>query len=349
MQNRQKLSPQNGLATGLHARRSDIEREQMGHDEVRPSLHRRSLSFDDFDDSLFGVEGRTILTAPEEAVWRSDLLSIDGLGLQVVQEGGPNSYDGAATAGCVSLAVGLRAPTFLRLGGAGLSAGWMAIVRPGDPVVSHCSAINRWASLVMPIERFLESANRLDPTQTDHLFSRPSSIRIRLEDWEKIVMLIERVMGVATRQDISLNCTAMQAAAEELTTRFICAAINATDAPRRLGRPALSRTRIATHVREWLESPTDELTSIAKMSEYAGVSERTLRNVCVEHFGLTPKRLLLLRQLHTARADILQASPGETVSRIAARHGIWDFGRFALRYRAVFGESPSETLRRQHR
>ena len=40
------------------------------------------------------------------------------------------------------------------------------------------------------------------------------------------------------------------------------------------------------------------------------------------------------------------ARPGEaTVTRIATDHGFYELGRFASRYRAVYGERPSETLR----
>ena len=36
----------------------------------------------------------------------------------------------------------------------------------------------------------------------------------------------------------------------------------------------------------------------------------------------------------------------ESVADILTRHGIWEFGRFAARYRRHFGELPSQTLRR---
>jgi AraC-like DNA-binding protein len=57
-------------------------------------------------------------------------------------------------------------------------------------------------------------------------------------------------------------------------------------------------------------------------------------------------RLLKVRQLHEIRAVLLRAdSDRDTVSRIAARLGIWDFSLFARNYKAMFGESPSRTLR----
>ena len=44
---------------------------------------------------------------------------------------------------------------------------------------------------------------------------------------------------------------------------------------------------------------------------------------------------------------IQQADPSATtVTRLATDHGFWELGRFAVAYRALFGESPSESLRR---
>jgi AraC-like DNA-binding protein len=57
-------------------------------------------------------------------------------------------------------------------------------------------------------------------------------------------------------------------------------------------------------------------------------------------------RLLKVRQLRNIHADLLRADPQrDTVTRVAARHGIWDFSQFTRSYKALFGESPSRTLR----
>ena len=34
------------------------------------------------------------------------------------------------------------------------------------------------------------------------------------------------------------------------------------------------------------------------------------------------------------------------VTRVATDHGFWELGRFSVAYRALFGESPSKSLRR---
>ena len=78
-----------------------------------------------------------------------------------------------------------------------------------------------------------------------------------------------------------------------------------------------------------------------------GVAERTLRASCEEYLGMGPIRFLTLRRMHLVRQALLSAvPPTSTVSRIATDHGFWELGRFAVAYRAAFGELPSETLKR---
>jgi transcriptional regulator GlxA family with amidase domain len=59
-----------------------------------------------------------------------------------------------------------------------------------------------------------------------------------------------------------------------------------------------------------------------------------------------PIRYLALRRMHLARRALLQADSSTTVTRVATDHGFWELGRFSVAYRALFDESPSESLRR---
>ncbi len=80
-----------------------------------------------------------------------------------------------------------------------------------------------------------------------------------------------------------------------------------------------------------------------------GVAVRTLHTACMEHTGLSPHRFLSLRRMQLARQALVQADPKTaTVTGIAADLGFWEFGRFSVRYKWLFGESPSVTLTRRH-
>jgi AraC-like DNA-binding protein len=77
------------------------------------------------------------------------------------------------------------------------------------------------------------------------------------------------------------------------------------------------------------------------------VPERTLRVCCSEFLGVSPSRYLLLRRLNMARSALQHADPSKaSVGQIARSYQFREPGRFAVTYRAVFGETPSVTLRR---
>ena len=80
------------------------------------------------------------------------------------------------------------------------------------------------------------------------------------------------------------------------------------------------------------------------------VSQSTMEKSFKEVFGLTPNLFFRQRNLNLARLKLIQGRPEETtVSAIAQQLGFREMGRFAVRYRELFGESPSESLRRQDR
>jgi transcriptional regulator GlxA family with amidase domain len=87
---------------------------------------------------------------------------------------------------------------------------------------------------------------------------------------------------------------------------------------------------------------------ISALREIAGVSQRTLARAFHKIRGVTPSRYLQMLRLSQVRQVLLSKDhlTTETVTQVAMRFGFRELGRFAVDYRAVFGESPSETLRR---
>jgi AraC-like DNA-binding protein len=104
---------------------------------------------------------------------------------------------------------------------------------------------------------------------------------------------------------------------------------------------------IIVRFEEFLESHPDQPLHLMEICASIGVAERTLRVACEEHLGMGPIRFLCLRRMHLVHRALRRADPlTTTVTRIATDHGFWELGRFSVAYRALFGESPSETLRR---
>jgi transcriptional regulator GlxA family with amidase domain len=84
-----------------------------------------------------------------------------------------------------------------------------------------------------------------------------------------------------------------------------------------------------------------------ELASHVGITNRTLLRTFQEAYGVPPKKYLMLRELHLIRRLLQAGAPQDTtVADVLTRHGIWEFGRFASRYRGHFGELPSVTLRR---
>jgi len=116
-----------------------------------------------------------------------------------------------------------------------------------------------------------------------------------------------------------------------------------------LGTSTGSRRHGATMVRfeEFLEANPDRPLYLPEICAALNVAERTLRASCEGHLGMGPIRYLTLRRMHLVRRSLQHADSSEaTVTRIVTDHGFWELGRFSVAYRALFGESPSQTLRR---
>lgn len=87
--------------------------------------------------------------------------------------------------------------------------------------------------------------------------------------------------------------------------------------------------------------------SIRDLCLATGLNQRTLLRAVRTTHGMTPCHYLRALRLEEARAALSSnAAPAASVTEVALRCGFRELGRFSVEYRATFGESPSETLRR---
>jgi len=111
--------------------------------------------------------------------------------------------------------------------------------------------------------------------------------------------------------------------------------------PRQSGRAAVRRSI------EYIELHLAEPISLSDLSEYVGMSPRSIQAGFREDLETTPITFIRDRRLDAVRRALLAAVPGEgtTVTDAAMRWGFSHLGNFSMVYRQRFGESPSQTLR----
>jgi AraC-like DNA-binding protein len=115
----------------------------------------------------------------------------------------------------------------------------------------------------------------------------------------------------------------------------------------KMTRGAHRHDLIVARFEAFLETHPDRALYLPEICAALGVAERTLRVACEEHLGMGPIRYLTLRRMHLVRRALLRHNRlTATVTRLATDHGFWELGRFAVAYRSLFGETPSESLQR---
>jgi len=172
----------------------------------------------------------------------------------------------------------------------------------------------------------------------------PQAIRPPPQAAQRFMSLVGRVTQAAETGGTPSGTESAYAATEALT-RALVTCLTAADASEER-TTTYHQARIMARFVEAVDASVDQPLYMTDLCRDLAVSGRALRAYCHEHLGISPHRFLLLRRMHLAHSALLHASPGSTtVTEIATRFGFWELGRFAVAYRALFGASPSVTLR----
>jgi AraC-like DNA-binding protein len=112
-------------------------------------------------------------------------------------------------------------------------------------------------------------------------------------------------------------------------------------------RDAHSATALRRAV-AFIDGSADLDIGIADIAAAAGMSRRAVQLAFRRHLDTTPTDYLRRVRLDGAHLELLEAQPhsGLTVTEVAYHWGFSSPSRFAERYRAAYGVSPSESLRR---
>lgn len=115
------------------------------------------------------------------------------------------------------------------------------------------------------------------------------------------------------------------------------------DAPLCSGGASAAQTVLVEKVSEMVANRLSEVPSVGEICDAMGVSRRTLQSAFQATWGMGPLAWLTTMRLNAVRRRLKSA---EHVTEAATEFGFWHFGHFAGHYQALFGECPSQTLRR---
>ena len=128
-------------------------------------------------------------------------------------------------------------------------------------------------------------------------------------------------------------------AARGLEQALIAAMTDCLSAPGRHSSGNRGRARIMEKFFGILRAHPNDVIHLPELSAEIGASTRTLTTCCNKTLGMSAHRYLRVRQLNLVHRELASANPMATnVTQIATTYGFWELGRFAVAYRALFGE-----------
>ncbi|OXM46409.1 helix-turn-helix transcriptional regulator [Amycolatopsis alba] len=185
----------------------------------------------------------------------------------------------------------------------------------------------------------------IDPAQDGGAIERLRYEPVSLQKAQRWRSTVEYVTGLFSSPDV-VNGPLVLGAAGRLVAAM---ALNTFTAGAGDDRPCDRRDAVPETVRRgiaFMEANPDLDLGVADIARACRVSVRALQLAFRRHLDITPMAYLRQVRMDRARAELRDAGEGTTVTRVAAKWGFLDGSRFSSHYRAAFGESPSQTLRR---
>ncbi|HBK99336.1 MAG TPA: hypothetical protein DD001_19470 [Microcoleaceae bacterium UBA10368] len=110
----------------------------------------------------------------------------------------------------------------------------------------------------------------------------------------------------------------------------------------------LRRYPIVKKAEEIAQSYIDKPLTLKQLCDALETSSSALTYGFQDIFGMSPMAYIKIQRLNGVRRALKKADPDTTmVMQMAHQWGFWSAGHFARDYKEMFGELPSETLRRQ--
>ena len=301
--------------------------------------------FDEFANSVRDVESTMMLQNPVRLIWSINHLYLPEIHVQLGRLGSGNIVEGQSWSNGYLLYLPLTGTCEYLANGTVVDKDSFMILEPGCDFCISTKTEHDWCSIFVPTHNLARGSNLVESS----LGSKKMTCRVSRHNRQlatQFQKLVHQIFTTAAANwEFESSPAGMCVEAELMKVASLVIGKRQGGKPYPEGRPKLPREEIIRRSKELLEERDGEPILVGELADRAEVCERTLRRAFKEYFGVGPVRYLQLRQLHQVKRA-LRAADAEAVSvtDVLVRHGFWQFGRFALRYRQLFGELPSETL-----
>lgn len=303
----------------------------------------RTPDFDVFLAATHGMRGGILLCSRPERLWRMRSEALPTITLTLAREAAGTIFSGRSDPEFFHCIIPIAAEKATLVNGIKLGPGDLIWLAPDEPCHIVRMSPSYWVDICLEssvVERWLDGPNQVLTRDVaahtcvvparDHLTNLLLVVReaFRLH---RFLANDQQFKGMkSTLSDTLADCL-RAIFAGQCHGDVIC---------RMPGR----HSGILQATLELIDSSDACMPATDVMRSASHTTERTIRNVFHEFFGISPHRYLMLRRLHSIRRAIRDGQARENITSICARHNVWDFGRFSGQYKDCFGVLPSADL-----
>jgi AraC family transcriptional regulator, ethanolamine operon transcriptional activator len=298
---------------------------------------------DKFVETLSRMPRRPMLRPAPVRDWRLRTVDLDGITLRVGSEGAAGLCSGLVSNDCFHFWMVLGDGYGVAVDGLEFDCRTIAWIAPGKSFITRSEKPPRWLNISVAADLVLKWAALHQDTFDARLLDRNCRHRPTRSP-VALIALVRRLFRMENRDPGQLHSAEAEPAARAQLLDSILGMFPRVASDRDLLRRSMNHMKLLNNALDWLETHRGDVVHTEHLCVATGVSERTLRNLFHKYLGMSPHRYLMMRRLHSIRSRIRRAVPGDTITRICAQHGVWDFGRFSRQYLMRFGELPSRSL-----
>ena len=302
--------------------------------------------FDEFANSVSDVDCNMMLQNPVRLIWSINHVYLPEIHVQLGRLGSGNIVEGQSWSNGYVLYLPLTDTCEYLANGTVIDKDSFLILEPGCDFCISTKTEHDWCSIFVPTHNLARGSDLVESSLgSKKMTCRVSRYNRQLAD--QFQELVHQSFITATSHwKFESSPAGHCVEAEFIKLASFVIGQRQEDMPNPEGRPRLSREDIIRRSKELIEARDGEPILVGELASRAEVCERTLRTAFKDYFGVGPVRYLQLRQLHQVERALRTADPEAiSVSDVLLQNGVWEFGRFASRYRRLFGELPSETLK----
>lgn len=309
-------------------------------------MHQSRPTFGEYVRNVREAEVEFIVTEPSRSDWAVRQCEVGGCVLQLGLAGAGTIADGVMTQSDALVFVLQSSLSSHRvfLDGARVGPNALAVLTPGSEFVFANQVPHRWISVSVGVARL---PRRLIDRFEERIARRETWLIDAERDRFADLASIAAAHAGGHEQGVPAGSTACKPCSEDKLVDALDAFV-ASSTPSDFGGDRQGRPHYRALVRHALSTiQAFGSLHVRDLCHASGVEERTLRRAFNDVFRMPPANYLKLRQLNRVHAALCEAGArGGLVTDVLTCHGVTEFGRFATHYRRLFGESPSQTLRR---